>query len=93
MKTHHYQQTPSGGSDHRLVRLFPLNSEVSIRAWWWPDARLVKCRVVNHWKTNDEYMTVQPVTGNTHQRDVKLGRDFDLPNASVMARPDGSPNT
>lgn len=68
------------GLDQCLVRHFPINSELSVRAWWWPDARLVRCRVMEHWSTSDRHMTVQPIEGNTHKRTVTLGRDFDLPN-------------
>lgn len=74
------------GSVPRLVRDFPLNSVVPVRAWWWPDKRVVKCRVVQHWSTSDDLITVQPIEGNTHQRTVRVGRDFDLPNTEASDR-------
>lgn len=52
-----------------------LGQEVLVKAWWTnPEGKTVRCRVVELWKSNEKFITVEPLEGgNRHKRmlDVK----------------------
>jgi hypothetical protein len=49
---------------------------VSVKAWWWNDTRLVKCRIEQTHK-GGEFYTVRPVDSpGAHERFIKTIRDL-----------------
>lgn len=44
--------------------------KVMVRAWWTATDDLVPCEVVKHYTTDEFYMTVKPLVGNNHQRQI-----------------------
>lgn len=49
-----------------------LGQRVWVRAWWTTASDLTECEVVELWKTSKQYITVRPLTGNTHVRMVDI---------------------
>lgn len=68
---------------------YSLNEIISVRAWWWPDNRLTKCIVLEFPVTARDIINVRPIVGSTHQRWVRVGRDFDARESAVQELPKG----
>ena len=66
---------------------YQVNEIVTVKAWWYPDNRNIKCRIMELSKAfPGKYYTVQPLEGNTHSRWVEANL-INTPN--VQAEPCG----